>query len=310
MKKCKILVAGDFDEKFYEELSKYGDVTRAKDPYDDSKLSEESILIVRSKTEVDKGLIDKMKGLELVVTATRGVDHLDVEYLREKGVEFRSIITQIYDVKQGVKALIYAHYTNLIEANASMKAGRWEKSRFIGRQIRNLSLGVIGFGHIGSEVAKDLSKEMKEVFVYDKYWNEEKIKRANKYGVKITSLGELLERSDVVTVHVPLTSETKYMIGKNEINKMKDCAFLINTARGEVVDNKALLEALDKGKLGGAGLDVYEHEPPFENEISKELIHHPNVYATPHSLAQTAEAVDEKGESAINIIKNYIKNIN
>ena len=310
MKKCKILVAGDFDEKFYEELSKYGDVTRAKDPYDDSKLSEEDILIVRSKTEVDKGLIDKMKGLELVVTATRGVDHLDVEYLREKGVEFRSIITQIYDVKQGVKALIYAHYTNLIEANASMKAGRWEKSRFIGRQIRNLSLGVIGFGHIGSEVAKDLSKEMKEVFVYDKYWNEEKIKRANKYGVKITSLGELLERSDVVTVHVPLTSETKYMIGKNEINKMKDCAFLINTARGEVVDNKALLEALDKGKLGGAGLDVYEHEPPFENEISKELIHHPNVYATPHSLAQTAEAVDEKGESAINIIKNYIKNIN
>jgi len=310
MKKCKILVAGDFDEKFYEELSKYGYVTRAKDPYDDSKLSEEDILIVRSKTEVDKGLIDKMKGLELVVTATRGVDHLDVEYLREKGVEFRSIITQIYDVKQGVKALIYAHYTNLIEANASMKAGRWEKSRFIGRQIRNLSLGVIGFGHIGSEVAKDLSKEMKEVFVYDKYWNEEKIKRANKYGVKITSLGELLERSDVVTVHVPLTSETKYMIGKNEINKMKDCAFLINTARGEVVDNKALLEALDKGKLGGAGLDVYEHEPPFENEISKELIHHPNVYATPHSLAQTAEAVDEKGESAINIIKNYIKNIN
>jgi len=307
MKKCKILVVDDFNEKFYEELSKYGYVTRAKDPCDDSKLSEENILIVRSKTEVDKELIDKMKGLELVVTATRGVDHLDVEHLREKGIAFQNIITQVYDVKQGVKALIYARYTNLIEANESMKSGRWEKSRFIGRQIRNLSLGVIGFGHIGSEVAKDLSREMKEVLVYDKYWDEDKIRRANEYGVRITSLEELLERSDVVTVHVPLTSETKYMIGKDEINRMRDCAFLINTARGEVVDEKALLKALDGGKLSGAGLDVYEHQPPFGNEISKKLIRHPNVYATPHSIAQTTEAMDEKGEAVIKIIKNYIE---
>lgn len=213
-------------------------------------------------------------------------------------------------MKQGVKALIYAHYTNLIEANESMKRERWEKSKFIGRQIRNLNLGVIGFGHIGSEVAKDLSKEMKEVFIYEKYWNEDKMKRANEYGVKIASLEELLSKSDVVTIHIPSTSETRYMIGKDKINRMRDCAFLINMARGGVVDEKVLLEALDKGKLSGAGLDVYEHQPPFRNEISKELIRRPNVYTTPHSLAQTAEAVDEKGESVINIIRNHVKRNN
>jgi len=310
MKKCKFLVVDGFDEKFYKELSNYGHVTRVRDPYDDSQLSEENILIVRSKTEVDKKLIDKMKSLNLVVTATRGVDHVDVEHLREKGIEFHNIITQVYDVKQGVKALIYAHYTNLIEANESMKGGRWEKSKFIGRQIRNLNLGIIGFGHIGDEVAKDLSKEMKEVFVYEKYWDKDKMKRANEYGVKIASLEELLSKSDVVTIHVPLTSETKHMIGKDEMNKMKDCAFLINTARGEVVDEKALLKALDEGKLSGAGLDVYEHQQPFRNEISKELIRRPNVYATPHSIAQTIEAIDEKGEAVINIIKNHIKRNN
>ncbi|MDH5771350.1 MAG: NAD(P)-binding domain-containing protein [Candidatus Bathyarchaeota archaeon] len=310
MKKCKFLVVDGFDEKFYKELSNYGHVTRVRDPYDDSQLSEENILIVRSKTEVDKKLIDKMKSLNLVVTATRGVDHVDVEHLREKGIEFHNIITQVYDVKQGVKALIYAHYTNLIEANESMKGGRWEKSKFIGRQIRNLNLGIIGFGHIGDEVAKDLSKEMKEVFVYEKYWDKDKMKRANEYGVKIASLEELLSKSDVVTIHVPLTSETRHMIGKDEMNKMKDCAFLINTARGEVVDEKALLKALDEGKLSGAGLDVYEHQQPFRNEISKELIRRPNVYATPHSIAQTIEAIDEKGEAVINIIKNHIKRNN
>jgi len=305
MKKCKILVVDNFNEKFYKELSRYGYITKVKDPSDDLQLSEENILIVRSKTEVDKKLIDKMKSLELVVTATRGVDHVDVEHLREKGIEFHNIIIQVYDVKQGVKALVYAHYTNLIEANESMKGGRWEKSKFIGRQIRNLNLGIIGFGHIGDEVAKDLSKEMKEVFVYEKYWNEGKMKRANEYGVKISSLEELLSKSDVVTIHIPLTSETRHMIGKDEINKMKDRAFLINTARGEVVDEKALLKALDEGKLSGAGLDVYEHQQPFRNEISKELIRRPNVYTTPHSVAQTFEAIDEKGDAVINIIKNH-----
>jgi len=307
MRKYKILVVEGFSEGFYKELSKYGQVMRFKDFFDDSQLSEENILIVRSNIMVDRELIDKMESLQLVVTATRGIDHVDVEYLREKGIEFRNIITQIYDVKQGVKAFIYVHYTNLVKANGSMKSGRWEKSKFVGRQIRNLNLGVIGFGHIGSEVAKDLSKEMKEVFVYEKYWNEERLRKAKEYVVKIASLEELLLNSDVVTIHVPLTPETRHMIGKDEISRMKDGAFLINTARGGIVDEKALLEALNEGKLSGAGLDVYEHQLPFGNAVSEELIMHPNVYTTPHCIAQTMEAMDEKGEAVLNIIKNYVE---
>jgi len=146
---------------------------------------------------------------------------------------------------------------------------------------------------------------MKEVFVYEKYWNNDKMKRAKEYEVEISSLEELLSKSDVVTIRVPSTSETRHMIGRDEINKMKDGAFLVNTARGGVVDEKALLEAVDEGKLSGAGLDVYEHQQPLRNEISKELIRHPNVYTTPHSIAQTVEAIDEKGEAVINIIKNH-----
>jgi D-3-phosphoglycerate dehydrogenase len=121
------------------------------------------------------------------------------------------------------------------------------------------------------------------------------------------TLDTLLETSDFITIHVPLTEETKSMIGKDEISKMKDGAYLINTARGGIVDERALLDALQEGKLSGAALDVYEHQQPFENEVSNKLIRDEKVIATPHSIGQTAEAVEEKGEGVIKIIKNFIK---
>ena len=117
------------------------------------------------------------------------------------------------------------------------------------------------------------------------------------------SLPQLLEASDYITIHVPLTGETHCMIGEREISQMKDGAYLINTARGKIIDKQALLKALKEGKLSGAGLDVYEQQPPFNDDVTKQLIEHPNVIATPHSIGQTIEALQEKSESVIKIIK-------
>ena len=139
--------------------------------------------------------------------------------------------------------------------------------------------------------------EMK-VVVYDPYV---------KSGEFATTLDELLETSDFITIHIPLTEKTKHMIGKNEISKMKDGVYLINTSRGGVIDEGALLDALHKGKLSGIALDVYERHPPFENELSNTLIKDKRVIATPHSIGQTIEAIEEKGEGVIEIIKNHIR---
>jgi phosphoglycerate dehydrogenase-like enzyme len=120
-------------------------------------------------------------------------------------------------------------------------------------------------------------------------------------------LDTLLETSDFITIHAPLTEETRGLIGKSEISKMKDGAYLINTARGGIIEEKALLEALHNGKISGAALDVYKHQPVFENEVCNQLIRNEKIIAAPHSIGQSSEAVEEKGEGVLKVIKDYIR---
>ena len=255
--------------------------------------------MVRSKTKVDRELVDRMPNLKCVISATHGTDHVYVDYLREKGVEFYNVPVQSYDVSQGVMAYILAQSTNLVEGDRSMKRGEWRKKELRGFRIKDKTLGIIGYGRIGREVAKMASALEMNVVVYDPY-----VKNINENAV---ALGELLEISDFITIHVPLNEETKGMIGKNEIRKMKDGAYLINTARGGIVDERALLEALHEGKLSGAALDVYIHQPPFKNEVSSKLAKDKKVIAAPHSIGQTMEAIEEKGGGVIKAIKDYVK---
>ena len=298
MNKHKILVADDYSKEVFGALAKYGEVIKVTDVDDDIQLDDVTIIVVRSKTRVDEKLVDRMRNLKCVITATHGTDHICIHYLKEKGIKFYNVPVQSYDVSQGVIAYILAHSTKLVEGDRSMKRGEWKKRELKGFRIKGKTLGIIGYGRIGRKVAKMASALGMNIVVYDPYV------KGNEIAV---TLDELLEKSDFMTVHVPLTEETRGMIGKKEISKMKNGAYLINTARGGIIDEEALLDALHEGKLSGAALDVYEQQPPFENRVSNKLIKDKKVIATPHSIGQTIEAVQEKGKGVIKIIKDFIE---
>jgi len=301
MNKHKILVADDYNKKFFNELAEYGEVVKASNIGNDVQLDDVTILVVRSKTKVNEKLVNRMPNLKCVISATHGVDHVHVDCLKEKGIKFYNVPVQSYDVAQGVMAYILAHSTNLVEGDRSMKRGEWKKKELKGCRIKGKTLGIIGYGKIGREVAKMASALGMNIVVYDPYVKD------NEFAV---TLDELLEKADFITVHVPLTQETKGMIGRNKISKMKKGVYIINSARGGIIDEEALLNALHEGKLSGASLDVYEQQPPFENKVSNKLIRNEKVIATPHSVGQTIEAVEEKGEGVIKIIKDFIEGNN
>lgn len=297
MRKHKILVCDNFSEEFLDNLSKFGKVFQASDIDYSLPLDEVTMLIVRSKTKVNKELVDKMSSLECVITATHGIDHIDLGYLEKKGIKFFNIPVQSYDVAQGVIAYILAYSTNLVEGDRSMKRGEWKKKSLIGCRIKGKTLGIIGCGKIGKEVAKLGFALGMKVIVCDPRLSDDKI--------VIVSLEELLRASDFITIHTPLTKETRHLIGRKEIALMKDGAYLINTARGGVIDEEALLDAIRAGKIGAA-LDVYESTPPFSNEVSNSLIKSEQVIATPHSIGQTIKAIEEKGKGVLKAIKDHV----
>jgi phosphoglycerate dehydrogenase-like enzyme len=297
MQKHKILVCDNFGKEFLDSLSKFGQVTQASDIDYSLPLHEVTILVVRSKTKVNKQLVDTMTSLECVITATHGIDHIDLPYLQKKGIKFFNIPVQSYDVAQGVIAYILAHSTNLVEGDRFMKRGEWNKKNLIGCRIKGKTLGIIGCGKIGREVANLGFALGMQVVVSDPSLQDEKI--------KVVSLEELLKTSDFITLNCPLTEETRHLIGRKEIAKMKEGAFIVNTARGGIIDDEALLEAVRAGKVGAA-LDVYESSTPFDTETENRLIKSERVIATPHSIGQTLEAIEEKGKGVLKAIEEYV----
>jgi D-3-phosphoglycerate dehydrogenase len=297
MSKHKVLVVDNYSRQFFAELAKISDYIKVQSIEDNTRLSDITILVIRSKTKVTQKLVDGMPSLQLVISSTHGCDHVCVDYLREKGIRFYNVPVQSHDVAQGVIAYILAHSVNLVEGNRSMKRGEWKKNALLGGRIEGKTLGVIGYGRIGEQVAKLGRALGMTVVTYDPY------KRNCQFTVPFDTL---LTRSDYITVHVPLTNETKGMIGKTEISKMKRGAYLINTARGSIIDQQALLEALRTEKISGAALDVYEPQLPFDNEVTNRLVKNERVIATPHSIGQSAEAMEEKGRGVIKIIRDHV----
>ena len=238
-----------------------------------------------------------MKSLECVITATHGIDHIDLDCLNEHGIKFHNVPAQSYDVAQGVIAYILAHCTNLVEGDRSMKRGEWKKTSLIGCRVTGKTLGLIGCGKIGREVARLGSALGMKVIVSDPCIQDET--------VTVVSLDELLRTSDFITVNCPLTNGTRDLIGKEEIAKMKDDAFLVNTARGGIINEEALLDAVRSGKVGAA-LDVLVSKTPFEDELANSLIQNERVIVTPHSIGQSHEAIEEKGEGVIKAIEEHV----
>ncbi|HAF71344.1 MAG: D-3-phosphoglycerate dehydrogenase [Acetothermia bacterium 64_32] len=255
-------------------------------------------VVVRSATKVRKPAIDAARGLKLVVRAGVGLDNIDVEYAREKGIEVRNTPRASTD---SVAELALAHMLALAralpQATLSLREGRWEKKAFRGIELSGKTLGVVGIGRIGQAVARRALCLGMRVIAYDKFVKESPIPE-----VRMVPMDELLRESDFVTLHVP-ADPAGPVIGKDEIAKMKDGAFLINCARGGVVDEEALLSALNSGKLAGAGLDVFQEEPPK----NMELLRHPKVSLTPHIGAQTVEAQSRVGEEVVDILLEFAR---
>jgi D-3-phosphoglycerate dehydrogenase len=263
-------------------------------------------IIVRSGTKITREIIDAARFLKVIGRAGVGLDNIDVSYAVSRGIKVVSTPEATStSVAELVFAYILCHYRKLIEANSSMKNRKWLKHELTGNELKGKVLGIIGLGRIGMEVARRAKAFEMRLLVYD---IRDVSKECNEIGALQVSLRTLLEESDIISIHVPLTRETYHMISEKELSIMKHTAMIINTSRGEVIDGKALLKVLNERRIAGAGLDVFKNEPPIE-EWEIELTSHPNVIATPHIGAATREAQRRAGYLIANAVLNeLIKN--
>ncbi|HEY4691369.1 MAG TPA: hydroxyacid dehydrogenase [Anaerolineae bacterium] len=246
-------------------------------------------LVVRSRTKVTAQIVAAGENLKVIGRAGVGVDNIDVAAARAKGITVvNSPLAASVAVAEHTLALMLALVRRVPAADASLKQGKWEKSAFMGAELSGKTLGLIGIGRIGAEVASRAIAFGMSVLAHDPYLSEAQIRDRRAEPV---SLDDLLARADFVSLHLPLSAETKGLIGQPQIGRMKKGARLISAARGGVIDEDALRAALDSGALAGAALDVFAAEPPPPDSIAT----HPKVIATPHVGAQTAEAQTRAG---------------
>jgi D-3-phosphoglycerate dehydrogenase len=240
--------------------------------------------MVRSQTKITRAILEAATKLQIVGRAGVGVDNIDVGAATERGViVVNSPGGNTVAVAELTFAMMLSLVRRLIPAHESMMRGEWKRSSFMGNQIWGKTLGVIGVGRIGVEVIRRAQSFDMKVMGYDPFLTSA---RASQLGIEVAEVDEILKRADFITVHTPLTKETKGLIDAAAIATMKDGAILMNCSRGGIIDEKALYEALKSGKLGGAGLDVFENEPPKESP----LLTLDNVVLTPHLGASTEEA--------------------
>lgn len=242
------------------------------------------VLVVRSRTKVTREIIDSGRNLKVIVKIGSGVDNIDVEYAEKKGVKVISTPEAVTNaVAELTIGLLLSLAREIPKANCAMKREEWIKDDLKGWELRGKTIGIIGCGRIGRRVAQIAKAFGMKILAYDIDPScKEFLKNIE---AKLVPFEELLRKSDVITIHVPLTPQTRYMIGEKEIQQMKDGAYIINTSRGAVIDEKALFNALQSGKIAGAALDVYEKEPPEDYSLIKLA----NVICTPHIGAQTRE---------------------
>jgi len=251
-------------------------------------VSDYHVLIVRSRTKITKDVLEAGKSLRVVGRAGAGLDNIDAELARKVGVK---VLNTPEAAAEAVAEMTLGFLLSLARriplADRAMKDRKWIKHDLMGWELHGKTLGTIGLGNIGERVAR-LAKAFGMKILVTKRTPPEPV-ILNELGAEFVPLGELLRRSDVITIHVPYTPETHHMIGEKEFSDMRKGAYVINTSRGAIIDERALLKAHQSGKLGGAALDVFEVEPP----IDWTLVQLPNVVCTPHIGAQTEEAQKE-----------------
>jgi D-3-phosphoglycerate dehydrogenase len=304
----KVLVADPIPNEAIQKMQEEGLVVDVKTGLGEDELiatiPEYDAMIVRSQTKVTKSVINAAKNLKIIGRAGIGIDNIDVNAATHRGIVVVNVPGgNIVSTAEHTLALIFALVRKIPQAVRSVKEGEWERRRFVGMELRGKTLGVIGLGKIGFEVARRARALEMNVLAHDPYISEE---RAREIGVSLVSLEELIKSSDIITIHVPKTKETERLISKKEFELMKNGAYLINCARGGIVDEAALYDALLSGKIGGAALDVYEEEPP---EPNNPLLKLDNVVTTPHLGASTKEAQLSVGLTIAGEILNMAKGL-
>src|SRR2546425_1785233 len=248
-------------------------------------------LIVRSETQVTGDILAAAAHLKIVGRAGVGVDNIDIEAATRQGIMVVNSPTgNIVAAAEHTIAMLMALARHLPAANSSTKAGKWEKSRFLGVEVRNKVLGILGLGKVGTEVARRAQGLEMQVIAFDPYVAPE---HARKLDVTMMSMEEVLKQADFVTLHTSLTigpKGTRGLIGAYELSLLKPGARLINCARGGLIDEEALLHALNENRLAGTALDVFSQEPIRDDAVLKQLLAHERVIATPHLGASTEEA--------------------
>lgn len=249
-----------------------------------SSVGDYEALVVRSRTKVDRAVLDRGSRLRLVARPGTGLDNIDVEYAKKKGVTVvNSPESLVEAVAEHVLLMMLALSRKAVQADVSTKEGRWEKNSLIGRELKGKVLGVVGFGRIGRRIGEVAKVMGMRVLAYDVVPIAKEALAGSE--ATVVSLDELFGSSDFITLHVPMTPDTLHLVGAERISRMKKGSVILNTSRGGVVDEDALAAALAEGRVGGAGLDVFEREPP-----TGAILKAPNTILTPHIGGQTEEA--------------------
>lgn len=301
----KVLIADRIAQQGIDVLLKAGLVVDVKPGLTESELigciPGYDGLIIRSATRVTEAVLCAADRLKVVGRAGAGVDNIDVGAATQRGILVMNTPGgNSVSVAEHTLGLMLALVRQLIEANQSMKGGRWEKGRFTGRELKGKVLGLIGLGKVGQEVARRAGPLGMKVIAYDPFISE---RVAQDLDVHLVMLDELFQCSDIISLHATLNEQTRAIINRRSLRQMKDGVLIINCSRGELVDEQALLEGIKAGKVGGAGLDVFVGEP----SPMRELVEHPHVIATPHIAASTQEAQEQVGIDIAEQVRDYLQ---
>ncbi len=289
----KILIADIFDQTLKQNLSRFGEVFTDK-----NRVNEADIILVRSKTKCTKEYIDKALNLKLIIRGGVGIDNIDIEYAKTRGIEVRNTPkASAIAVAELAFALMISHSSRIIQAHEGLKKGKWLKKELKRSELFGKTLCLVGLGHIAVELAKRAQSFGMNVAAFRKSGQLSQIAQVK------PNLAQAVEGADYISLHTPLTDSTRGMINREILNKMKDGAMLINTGRALCVDTKDLVSALEKGKLSAYATDVWSSDPPAEDDP---ILNAPNVIMTPHLGASSKENLKRIGREAESIIESMI----
>ncbi len=303
--KKKVLITDKFAHEAFLTLSQqpFLQVQRTDKPnLHDADLSQVHGLIIRSRTTIDAAIFERAKKLQVIITATSGFDHIDLDAANKWGVTV--MFTPEANVESAAQltwGLVLACANKIPQAFRALKAGEWNREQAVGFELNRKTYGIVGLGRIGRRVADMANAFGMSVIAYDPYADESVFREA---GAERVAYEEILKSSDVLSYHVPKTIETHHMLNRSHFEYIHRGLILINTSRGSVVHEQDLCEALENGWLGAVGLDVFEKEPLPRNS---KLLQYNNVIATPHCGANTTEAFAKASEqAALKLIRFFV----